>query len=131
MTNDPLVDDLQFRSYWIFTAWLSLVLILILSIIPVSVTMPFGQLDKAMHVLMYIVPASLFGGAYINKSIVWATVGLFVFSGSIELVQYWLPWRSGDWLDLLANLVGIGIGIAIASRSRQFMQWLEAFLHDA
>ena len=131
MSNNVLADDLQFKSYWLLIAWLSLAFNLILSVIPVPLTIPINQLDKALHVMMYVVPASLFGGAYLNRPVARTILGLLVFSSFIEAIQYWLPWRSGEWLDLLANLVGISIGIAIASRARRFMRWLEAYLHDA
>lgn len=38
----------------------------------------------------------------------------FAFAGGIELVQWILPYRSGDWWDFTAGAVGAGIGAALA-----------------
>ena len=42
-------------------------------------------------------------------------VALFVYGGLIEIVQAFVPNRSAEWLDVLADAVGIGLGCAIAA----------------
>ena len=53
------------------------------------------------------------------------TVALLAYGGGIEIAQTLLPPRSGEWLDLLADSVGISLGLlaawpltAIAARPR-------------
>ena len=39
---------------------------------------------------------------------------LVAFGGAIEIAQYFVPTRSCDWHDLLADIAGIGLGICIS-----------------
>jgi VanZ family protein len=41
--------------------------------------------------------------------------GLLAFGGLIELLQQFVPNRSADWGDLLADVIGIGIGAAFGA----------------
>ncbi|HEY0817336.1 MAG TPA: VanZ family protein [Rhizobacter sp.] len=40
-------------------------------------------------------------------------VGLMAFGGLIEVVQALIPGRSGEWLDLLADALGIVAGVIV------------------
>ena len=68
-------------------------------------------IDKIIHTLVFVFLVLWFSGQ------VKMTLSFFVimsFYGCIvELVQYYLPYRSFDWLDLLFNQIGIVIGIII------------------
>ena len=39
---------------------------------------------------------------------------LLAYGGAIEIAQTFLPPRSGEWVDLLADSVGIALGLALA-----------------
>jgi VanZ family protein len=41
-------------------------------------------------------------------------VGLILYGLGIEAAQAWVPGRSSEWQDLLANAAGIGSGCALA-----------------
>ena len=68
-------------------------------------------IDKIIHTLVFVFLVLWFSGQ------VKMTLSFFVimsFYGCIvELVQYCLPYRSFEWLDLLFNQIGIVIGIMI------------------
>ena len=68
-------------------------------------------IDKIIHTLVFVFLVLWFSGQ------VKMTLSFFVimsFYGCIvELVQYYLPYRSFEWLDLLFNQIGIVIGIMI------------------
>ena len=68
-------------------------------------------IDKIIHTLVFVFLVLWFSGQ------VKMTLSFFVivsFYGCIvELVQYYLPYRSFEWLDLLFNQIGILIGIMI------------------
>lgn len=69
--------------------------------------------DKGQHMSIFALFAILWrmtGLPFITVM----TVGL-LFGGLIEVLQYLLPInRSGDWLDLAADFVGVLIGLLIA-----------------
>ena len=68
-------------------------------------------IDKIIHTLAFVFLVLWFSGQ------VKMTLSFFVivsFYGCIvELVQYYLPYRSFEWLDLLFNQIGIVIGIML------------------
>ena len=70
-------------------------------------------IDKIIHTLVFVFLVLWFSGQ------VKMTLSFFVivsFYGCIvELVQYYLPYRSFEWLDLLFNQIGIVIGIMIGA----------------
>ena len=43
-----------------------------------------------------------------------AMVALLAYGGLIELAQWLVPGRSGEWADLLADAVGLAVGAALA-----------------
>ena len=76
-------------------------------------------IDKAVHVALFAVPVWLVG-AVTGRT--WLVVGLFAAHAVVsEAVQFWLlPQRSGDSLDLAANLAGIAlaVGLLLTRRGR-------------
>ncbi len=75
-------------------------------------TSPFPDADKVVHVLVFLVPVAVALGVGVAR---WAVVTLFAGHAVVsELVQAsLLPGRSGDWRDVVADLVGIGLGVAV------------------
>ncbi|MGC4152581.1 MAG: VanZ family protein [Propionicimonas sp.] len=71
--------------------------------------------DKVVHVLLFAVPVWLLGRL---TGRVWLVAGFFAAHALVsELVQHWfVPHRSGDPLDLLADLVGIALAVWVLSR---------------
>ena len=58
--------------------------------------------------------------------------GLLVFAATTELMQVMIPWRSGDWLDLFADTLGVGLGLAIAATPLgRVLQWIEGLMAGA
>ncbi|MGD9387068.1 MAG: VanZ family protein [Gammaproteobacteria bacterium] len=71
--------------------------------------------DKVLHYLAYVALALVFTAAFSRRHWLGIAVGLAVFGGAIELLQHWLPGkRSGEWLDMGANLAGIATGLVAA-----------------
>lgn len=72
--------------------------------------------DKIVHVLLFGVPVWLIGRL---TGRVWLVAGIFAAHAVVsELIQYWfIPYRSGDPLDLLADLSGIGVAVWLLRRA--------------
>lgn len=65
----------------------------------------FPQADKVWHFLGFAIPSTL---AVLLTAHWWPLVAFAANAVVSELVQYfWLPNRSGDWLDLLTDLTGL------------------------
>jgi len=79
--------------------------IVILSVTPSHPSVSTGQLDKAGHFIMYAVAV----WAYLRAARqIAAPVVLCALLGiTMEIVQYFLAWRSFSLLDIAANCAGI------------------------
>ena len=89
----------------------------------------FPLLDKWLHILSFLFLSLWFSGQYKRSSYWRLVVGLTTFGVLIELCQRMISYRTAEWMDLLADLFGIGIGFIIAVAgaggwSLRFEQWL-------
>ena len=93
-------------------------LIFAVSVIPVNPSLAPGQLDKVAHLCEYLVLAWLLAQVFRLQNHprkLWAAWGWATsYGAAIEGIQMFIPWRSGDISDLLANGLGAVLGIAAA-----------------
>jgi FlaA1/EpsC-like NDP-sugar epimerase len=68
--------------------------------------------DKANHFVAFALLALLGRYAYRGR---WRVVlaGLMAFGALIEVLQTWVPWRAGEWGDLVADALGLGLAALI------------------
>ena len=88
--------------------WPSLLLLVVLSLLPVDYlpAQVFSIWDKTQHALGFAVLAWFGQQAYPNRR--WRVMsGLLLIGAGIEVAQAATGWRYGEWLDLLADGVGI------------------------
>ncbi|MDO3388274.1 VanZ family protein [Gilvimarinus sp. SDUM040013] len=71
--------------------------------------------DLLMHFLGYLVAGISISIAYPKQSVYARLMWLWLFSTGVEIIQYFLPWRSFDLWDMLANTSGIVLGLVIFS----------------
>lgn len=72
--------------------------------------------DKLLHFSAYAVLAFTFAGVVERRHWGRVVLGLLAFGGAIELAQAMLsPARSGEWLDMVANTLGVLAGIFTAA----------------
>ena len=78
--------------------------------------LPAGT-DKVIHVALFAVPTFL---ARVSIRRWWPVLLLAVHAPISELVQWrFIPYRSGDPLDLAADLLGIAVGVGVAELVRR------------
>ena len=63
--------------------------------------------DKFAHASAFFVLAFLYSHSQGSQFVYKAILSLAAFGFMIELIQYFLPWRSFSWFDWLADIVGI------------------------
>ena len=90
---------------------LAMVLAFLLPVPPAPVAASSG-FDKVVHSGLFLGFALLY---YLDRrtSVVRMLLVSIAFAGGIELAQWALPYRSGDWWDLIAGVTGAGVGIVI------------------
>lgn len=69
--------------------------------------------DKINHAAAFAVLAFSARLAWPRASVAAVAGGLLVYGGFIEVVQTFIPGRSGEWADLLADAAGIAIGLLL------------------
>lgn len=94
--------------------WLALLALTTLSLMPTGLLPPqvFSLWDKAQHALGFAV-LTLLGLLAYPRHLAMLSLLLFVHGGLIELTQAATGWRYGEWLDLLADVIGIALGIGL------------------
>ena len=99
--------------YWLALSALTLLSITLLSLWPLSNLPSMPGTDKTHHFIAY---AALMFPAALAKPKHWPLIALFFisWSGAIELIQPFVN-RYGEWLDLLANGLGVLTSIAVVS----------------
>ena len=95
----------------------SLFVVLYLSIVPSYEIPNFASLsflsDKLVHALIYFYLAytGLLCRFSISRTMI--IVLIFIFGLTIEIIHYYHPYRFFEYLDLLANLIGVTIALLI------------------
>ncbi len=99
--------------------WLLAVLMIVVCALALPPTVPKElsfSWDKLNHTLAF---AALAGTARLGfpgswRKLGWIAAALLAFGGLIEVLQHFVPGRSADWEDLLADAIGIVLGAATA-----------------
>ncbi len=104
---------MQFNTPLVFRAlfWLALIISYISAVVPQDIAPTIGSLsDKSIHFIAFAVLTLLLRFAY---SITWfqTLLLLFIYAVFIEFSQYFTPNRSAEFLDVVADVIGIGIGL--------------------
>lgn len=90
--------------------WMAVVGVGVGSLMPTTYlySQAFDIWDKAQHAFAFVLLGSLGLIAFTLRPLQILT-GLLVYGGLIELAQSITGWRVGDWLDWLADAVGVGV----------------------
>ncbi len=112
---------LSYPRRWQIAGILLLASVLLLAIIPAIWFWPqdpsktWSLSDKWLHGITFAVLALWFSGQYAREAYWKLAVGLLAFGALIEMCQRMISYRTAEWNDLFADMLGIGIGILIAS----------------
>jgi len=102
---------------WQILAILSSVFVLVACVMPGGVHTGVAQGDKILHLLTFIALALIYSLAF-KGSVIKTIVICVLFGGLIEIIQGSLAWRSAEWMDLSADILGAIIGIGICQLIR-------------
>jgi len=85
-----------------------------MSLLPGDALPPLPDVsDKLEHAVAYAALATL-GALAWNRGRAFGGVlaAVILLGGTIEILQIWIPGRSGEWLDFVADTVGALVGAA-------------------
>ena len=127
---------LQYAGRWQAVSALLLLVVLAGAVMPaiwfwpdrVRIVSWLGHVDKWAHVLTFAFLTVWFAGQYRRGSYWRVAAGLAGFGILIELCQRFVGYRSAEWLDIGADVIGIVIGLLIALAgaggwSQRFEDW--------
>jgi VanZ family protein len=101
--------------FWRFIFFVTAIAVLFLAIVPNSTPLPTTGWDKSNHLIAFAALAYLGQKAFSQNSFK-LIIGLIAFGGLIEMLQTFTPTRSGEWQDLITDVIGIFIGLFLAMR---------------
>ena len=125
LTKQKSVNLLERLTRNSFPGILCGIVILILTGLPGSCfphVKPALGLDKVAHIIMYAVFSFLClwgyrqqyvnnGKAYQKRALLLAVIISIAYGGLTEIMQeFFVPLRTGDWFDLLADVIGTCLG---------------------
>lgn len=112
-----------YRTAWLAAGWLLIFLIAYISLIPSPpAPMRFPHADKLEHLIAYTLLMGWFCQIYsARRQRVYLALACIAYGGIIELLQGWSGYRSADWLDLLADSLGVALGWTLNTTSLQFL----------
>ena len=84
--------------------------ILVLSLSPLHELPDVPGNDKTHHLIAYAILA--FPTSVTNQKVLSMTLLFILMGGAIEIIQPYVN-RYGEWLDFIANTIGVVIGLAI------------------
>ena len=93
----------------IFVCYVVVMVLVFLLPVPSTPLAESKHVDKLIHFGVFLGFALLF---YIDRHwrVLWTFLISVAFAGAIELVQWNLPYREGDWWDFVAGSTGAGLG---------------------
>lgn len=104
------------RRVWAVAALASAIAVATLAWTPGTVELPSFGWDKGDHVAAFAVMAlcGLFGWRGRPRVTLTLTLALTALGIAIEIGQHFVPGRTADWRDVVADVVGVGLGLALA-----------------
>lgn len=113
---------LRYAQRWRAAGLFLLLLVLIATLMPAvwflsdsrQLVSWIANIDKWLHALTFLFLAVWFTGQY-ERSAYWrVALGLVLFGILIEVCQRAVSYRSAEWYDLAADVLGIIVGLAVA-----------------
>lgn len=123
------MEPLRFLTLWRLLGWFLVLGIIYLSLTPSPLDLKLGlpAQDKLGHFLAYALLAWWFGQIYPSRLQGFWAVFLVFLGISLEIMQDLLGYRHFEYLDMLANTLGVASGYLLVSftPAGTFLQRLE------
>lgn len=123
----PVERALRLKNIWRSIAYLIVLVIIMLSLIPDPEDMtPFSASDKLLHTLAYAVSMIWFGLCFKRERLFSIGAALVLLGIILEVIQGQTGYRSMSLYDIVANCVGVLIGLMLSfSPLSRLLQYIE------
>ena len=113
---------LRFARNWQVASIVLLLVILLAAVLPAVWFLPdrvnlitlFGGVDKWAHAAAFAFLTVWFAGLYPRSAYWRIAIGMLAYGVLIELCQGLISYRSAEWPDLGADVIGIAAGLSLA-----------------
>ena len=103
---------LRYSRYWLAAGLVLLGLGLASALSPLSARIPLTLNDKLLHTGGFLFFMVWFGGLFEARRLPYVVVALAAYGLLIELLQSFTPTRQAEFLDLIADVLGVLLGWA-------------------
>jgi hypothetical protein len=101
-------------------AWLAVLAIIVLSVVPGSMRPHIFGNDSAEHLAAYFIAGALFASGYPRPiQLLFSGVLLAICAGSLEFVQLWVPARTASTGEFAVSAIGVSVGLLIIASIRR------------
>ena len=131
--------ELRYARFWRAASLVLLLLVLAATLMPaiwfwsdrIKLSNWLEHFDKWAHFVMFLGLTVWFAGLYRARSYWRVAIGLLAFGVLIEICQRAVGYRSAEWMDVVADALGILAGLALAwfglgAWCRHFESWWTA-----
>ncbi len=125
---------LRWRAFWLVAGLVGTGCGLYLALRPPGAASAwFPGSDKLEHALSYLAMGLWFAALFERQYLARVALGLFLFGVLVEILQSVMPYgRAAEWVDLLANGIGIALAIGVTASLREsWMHSIERLLRAA
>ena len=122
------ISSALLRRFWHGVGWFGVALLLYLSLTPQPPEISIEYGDKLGHALAYV--TLMYWWAQLRVTIrqrLWLAAGLIGLGIAIEYVQGWTGWRACEYLDMLADAVGVVLGWIAATLTPNLLALVARF----
>jgi hypothetical protein len=128
-----VLPGLRFERLWIILGAAMVMGIALGCLLPDKDVPDLGGSDKFKHFAAFGLLAFWFGSIVVRRGLPWVGVGVVAFGGLIEVLQGVMGLgRDAEWLDLVADAVGVALGLALVlTPLGRWVHWLEALVGKA
>jgi VanZ family protein len=96
----------------IFVGYVALMMLVFLVPVPAAPLAESNHVDKLVHFTVFLGFALLYHIDHTSRA-GWTFLISFAFAAGIELAQWGLPYREGDWWDFVVGAAGATVGTVL------------------
>ena len=123
------MNPLRLAWLWLGLGMGMLIVIMVFALLPISDISSPRISDKLLHGLAFAFLMTWFGGVFASRSWIWVGLGLLAYGGVMEILQNLTAHREFEWLDMLADLLGLAAGVLLLKlAASRWCEQLEAML---
>jgi VanZ family protein len=115
LTHKVLRPELRHWRLWLGLGIAMVMIVATVCLLPNQSLPDVPTSDKFKHVVAFGVLAFWFGTIVVRRDVPWVALGVLAFGGFIEIAQWAMNvGRSAEWLDFLADAIGVLVGSLLA-----------------